>query len=173
MSQQQLCHTCHILRPLRSKHCRDARRCVLLFDHHCPFVGNTVGLNNYKWFYLTLLFMTLACLGFGITLTIYLQRQFSWFICIFGIYLCLFILPAGGMLCYHTQLTMVNLTTNEHINVSRYKYLQNDHGGFRNPFFKGWLNNTMGRFSPSVSSYTLPTQHEPLLLAHHRGENAV
>jgi len=34
----QLCHSCHIARPHRSKHCRIARKCVLVFDHYCPFV---------------------------------------------------------------------------------------------------------------------------------------
>merc|ERR1712113_170464 len=57
---RQLCHTCHIVRPIRSKHCRIARRCVLLFDHYCPFVGATIGLYNYPWFYLDIFSMT-AC----------------------------------------------------------------------------------------------------------------
>lgn len=45
----QLCHSCHIAKPLRSKHCRITRACVLGFDHHCPFVGNTVGLYNVRY----------------------------------------------------------------------------------------------------------------------------
>jgi hypothetical protein len=37
-SLPQLCHTCHVARPHRSKHCKVARKCVLVFDHYCPFV---------------------------------------------------------------------------------------------------------------------------------------
>ncbi|KAK7248792.1 protein-cysteine S-palmitoyltransferase [Aureococcus anophagefferens] len=46
-----LCHSCHVVRPKRSKHCRAARKCVMAFDHYCPYVGNTVGLYNYRYFY--------------------------------------------------------------------------------------------------------------------------
>ena len=146
----------------------------MLFDHQCPFVGNTIGLYNYKWFYMTLFFMTWCCVTFAITLSIYLQRRFSWFICIFGLYLSAFILFGGGMLVYHTQLSLLNLTTNEHINVSRYNYLKGERGEYKNPFFRGWLNNFLSRFHPSPLDYTLrrpPTtqqyeQYEPLLLQH-------
>jgi palmitoyltransferase ZDHHC13/17 len=44
-----LCHSCHIARPLRSKHCNITGTCVLAFDHHCPFVGATVGLYNVRY----------------------------------------------------------------------------------------------------------------------------
>ena len=42
--------TCKIVRPLRAKHCSVTDRCVELFDHFCPWVGNCVGKNNRRWF---------------------------------------------------------------------------------------------------------------------------
>jgi hypothetical protein len=46
-----VCHTCRIRRPLRSKHCKITGKCIHAFDHYCPFVGNVVGRDNYKFFF--------------------------------------------------------------------------------------------------------------------------
>lgn len=157
-----LCHTCHIARPLRSKHCRVARKCVLMFDHFCPFVGNTVGLYNYKWFYLFLLTMTLSFIGFFITFGVYMSRLPHFNVTVF-VYACLFSLPffpAIGMLIYHTQLSVVNLTTNEHQNLHKYDYLLAENGQYRNPFFRSLLKNFLDRMAPTEALYILPVKDQ-------------
>lgn len=55
------CRTCEIVRPPRCHHCRICHRCVLQFDHHCHWVNNCIGYNNYRSFLGLLLHIVLAC----------------------------------------------------------------------------------------------------------------
>ena len=68
---------------------------------------------------------------------------------------------------YHTQLSMVNLSTNEHINLKKYHYFfpkkANGKRHFKNPWFKGILGNLNARMNPSENSYVLPLEHQGLL----------
>ena len=47
----KVCSTCLITRPLGSTHCSKCNICIEKMDHHCPYVGNCLGLNNYKYFF--------------------------------------------------------------------------------------------------------------------------
>jgi hypothetical protein len=165
----QLCHTCHIARPPRSKHDRYTHACVLLFDHHCPFVGNTVGLYNYKYFYQFLVGITLYLIGHSILLGIYCSRQPTTPVVtlVIGIFLSAQCFLSGGMLIYHTQLLYVNLTTNEHLNLKRYDYFwESADGGkrFHNPWNRGCYWNFVDRWNPSDASFLVQDpQYQSLL----------
>lgn len=150
-----LCHTCRIAKPMRSKHCRVARRCVLNFDHHCPFVGTTIGLYNYIYFYLFLISFCLMEVGMITSWILFLHRSKTFPKAIFfiGGYLSLYILMVGMMAIYHTQLLCTNMTTNEQINARKYRYFWDSNSQFRNPFNQGIITNVLQKLSPNRNAY--------------------
>lgn len=46
-----LCPECIIEKPLRSRHCEICKRCVGVYDHHCPWINNCVGRENHRYFF--------------------------------------------------------------------------------------------------------------------------
>jgi len=55
------CRICREPKPARCHHDRMSGQCVLRMDHFCPWVGNTVGLCNYKYFYQFVSYAAATC----------------------------------------------------------------------------------------------------------------
>ncbi|OAD73740.1 hypothetical protein PHYBLDRAFT_145211 [Phycomyces blakesleeanus NRRL 1555(-)] len=66
---QRYCDVCHCIKPDRSHHCKDCNACILKMDHHCPWVSGCVGLGNYKFFYLFVVYTCLYSLWVAVTAT--------------------------------------------------------------------------------------------------------
>ncbi|CAD8104874.1 unnamed protein product [Paramecium sonneborni] len=62
---KDICPECICVKAPRSKHCDICQSCVLVYDHHCPWVDNCIGSNNHFQFYI---FVFLLCLDITFTL---------------------------------------------------------------------------------------------------------
>jgi len=63
-SQWNLCKICNgLVLPPRAQHCKALNRCVSRYDHYCPWAGNAIGQNNYRFYILLLTYGVLAVGG--------------------------------------------------------------------------------------------------------------
>ncbi|CAD8169796.1 unnamed protein product [Paramecium octaurelia] len=54
-----ICPDCWVIKPQRSKHCEFCKKCVIVYDHHCPWINNCVGAKNLLYFYVYLISLIL------------------------------------------------------------------------------------------------------------------
>jgi hypothetical protein len=120
----RICQKCKQFKPERCHHCSDCNKCTLKMDHHCPWVNNCVGFQNYKFFYLLLVYATstevfsVGLLGYAVKVQLSVMDTWRpWVIVAIvtvgfvGIFACATI----GLLVFHTHLILVNQTTIEQL----------------------------------------------------------
>jgi ribosomal protein L40E len=144
-----ICVTCVSTKPPRAKHCRHCNRCVLRFDHHCPWVNNCVGQNNHRSFTLFLFFMGTGTAWYSYLMIDYLSDPVNQTGLKLGLSIPLLmhaiLISMYNYLMWTQQFMVIfgSITTNESINKNRYMYLKNDEGKFFNPFDEGRLLNCL------------------------------
>jgi palmitoyltransferase len=55
-----ICQKCGRQRYPRTHHCSVCKKCVMKMDHHCPWIHNCVGVRNHRYFYLFLVYLSIA-----------------------------------------------------------------------------------------------------------------
>eukprot|EP00164_Ancoracysta_twista_P003674 GFYU01004920.1.p1 GENE.GFYU01004920.1~~GFYU01004920.1.p1 ORF type:complete len:406 (+),score=74.90 GFYU01004920.1:118-1335(+) len=148
---KRYCAICHIWRPPRTSHCKWCNACFERYDHHCPWVGNCIGVRNYRkfiWFLTTLECYAFFVIGACLTQLILIgdeNEQDDFFdtffaaisdapvalILIFFVFLA--ILFVAGLCGFHTFLMCTNQTTNEQ--------LKGQFVGKGNPYSSGVCSN--------------------------------
>eukprot|EP00760_Papus_ankaliazontas_P036317 PhM_4_TR8289/c1_g1_i1/m.92587/K20028/ZDHHC2_15_20; palmitoyltransferase ZDHHC2/15/20 len=74
MRSLPICVKCHSYKPPRTHHCSACGECVLMYDHHCPWIAQCVGHRNRKYF-LLLCFYAIAVSGVFVWHTYYIAWE--------------------------------------------------------------------------------------------------
>lgn len=61
------CFLCRCIKPDRAHHCSVCGKCVLRYDHHCPWTNSCVSFANYKFFILFLGWALVFCTFVALT----------------------------------------------------------------------------------------------------------
>ena len=137
----RFCTVCQVEQPLRTKHCRDCNACVVLHDHHCPWLGSCIGEKNRRVFWWYLLFEA-AALWMALELSVEVLNSLSVsasyglaLVCV--VLVAMFALMVSVLLGFHTYLACANKTTWEVASWTRIGYLSQWPSKVRSPFSQG------------------------------------
>ncbi|CAG8433972.1 2558_t:CDS:2 [Diversispora eburnea] len=143
----------HLPKPERAHHCSVCKKCVLKFDHHCPWIANCVGHYNHRYFVLFMTYLVIGCFYFALVgwneflSCLDIDSEWEWWMP--RPYMALSFLLAiaigialGGMCLWHYYLILTAQTTVEFYNNSYAKSAAKSKGEvYKNPYNLGPLIN--------------------------------
>lgn len=141
------CPKCGLPKPARTHHCSTCNECIFRFDHHCPFIGNCVGLYNLKSFILFLYYSALQFVLLSFFVLAGIKIGYSASILTFSL---ISGLTIGGFLAYFASTYIRDLCQNR----TTLEGLANDQYDFN----EGWENNIKQIYGHSKWLWVFPTR---------------
>ncbi|KAL0555581.1 hypothetical protein IC582_009531 [Cucumis melo] len=163
------CQKCSQYKPPRAHHCRVCKRCILRMDHHCIWINNCVGHENYKVFFVFVVYAVVACIYSLIlllgSLTIEPPKDeqqvggpFRTVYIVAGLLLFPLSMALSVLLGWHIYLILHNKTTIEYHEGVRAMWLAEKGGNvYSHPYDLGAFENLTTILGPNIFSWICPT----------------
>lgn len=113
LSRLGFCKKCDLYRPPRCHHCSVCQKCILRFEHHCPFIGNCVGYRNQKSFILFLFYSACALMFLLIESVLYLEIENNLVSVTVTLIISGLLIFVGGFAVSQISMVLQNVTTLE------------------------------------------------------------
>ncbi|KAK3138584.1 hypothetical protein QOZ80_5AG0370760 [Eleusine coracana subsp. coracana] len=157
------CQKCCHYKPPRAHHCRVCKRCVLKMDHHCIWINNCVGHENYKIFLVFVLYAVVASFYSMILIigsvihSVPKDEHARTSLIISGVIICPLTLALAVLLGWHVYLIVQNKTTIEYHEGVRAMWLAEKGGDlYHHPYDLGVYENLISVLGPNIFCWLCP-----------------